>query len=186
VYCARLARPPRRAPDAAVPGPDSEHVSPRHALRPMRPSDLEAVVAIEGEIYSHPWTLGNFRDSLHAGYSCWVLQGGSGLIGYCVMMVGVGEAHLLNLSIASAWQRRGLGRHMVEHLLELARTWDVKEMLLEVRPSNTAARALYANMGFRELARRRDYYPAERGREDAIVMARECGGPRTAGATVGE
>jgi len=152
----------------------------------MRPSDLEAVVAIEDRIYSHPWTLGNFRDSLHAGYSCWVLEGESGLIGYCVMMVGVGEAHLLNLSIASPWQRRGLGRHMVEHLLALARGWGVREVLLEVRPSNTAARALYGNMGFRELARRRDYYPAERGREDAIVMALECGGSLAAGAIVGE
>jgi ribosomal-protein-alanine N-acetyltransferase len=171
---------------AAVPRPAPMPVSQRNALRPMRPGDLEAVVAIEDELYSHPWTLGNFRDSLHAGYSCWVLEGEHGLIGYCVMMVGVGEAHLLNLSIASPWQRRGLGRHMVEHLLELARGWGARDMLLEVRPSNTAARALYANMGFRELARRRDYYPAEQGREDAIVMARECGAPRVAGKLAGE
>jgi len=171
---------------AAVPSSAPMPISPRNALRPMRPGDLEAIVAIEDEIYSHPWTLGNFRDSLHAGYSCWVLEGERGLLGYCVMMVGVGEAHLLNLSIASAWQRRGLGRHMVEHLLELARSWGVREMLLEVRPSNNAARALYANMGFRELARRRDYYPAEQGREDAIVMARECGAPQAPGGSAGE
>jgi len=159
---------------------------PRQSLRPMRPGDLEPVVAIERSIYSHPWTLGNFRDSLHAGYSCWVLEGEGGLIGYCVMMVGVGEAHLLNLSVSPAWQRRGYGRGMLEHLLERAREWGAREMLLEVRPSNLAARALYADMGFREVSVRRGYYPAEAGREDAILMARACPGTDPTSASGGE
>lgn len=151
---------------------------PACSLRPMRVGDLEAVSAIERDIYSHPWSIGNFRDSLHAGYSCWMLECAGVVAGYCVLMIGVGEAHLLNLSIASEWQRRGLGRHVLEHLLHLAREWGVREMLLEVRPSNVAARALYASMGFREVALRPGYYPDGQGREDAILMARACAEPQ--------
>ena len=146
-------------------------------LRPMRPGDLDAVIEIERTIYSHPWSLGNFRDSLHAGYSCWALEERGVLIGYCVMMLGVGEAHLLNLSVAPAWQRRGLGRAMLASMLERASQCGAREMLLEVRPSNVAARALYVDMGFRELSLRRGYYPSQEGREDAILMARACGAP---------
>lgn len=144
-------------------------------LRPMRPGDLEAVVRLEAALHSHPWSLGNFRDSLHAGYSCWMLEHERETIGYGVMMMGVGEVHLLNLSVAPGWQRQGLGRGMLEHLLEQALDCGAREMLLEVRPSNLPARALYAGMGFREVALRRGYYPAADGREDAILMARACG-----------
>jgi ribosomal-protein-alanine N-acetyltransferase len=140
------------------------------ALRPMRPSDVDEVLAIERDIYSHPWTLGNFRDSLQAGYSCWVLEYGPELVGYGVVMIGVQEAHLLNLSVRRGWQRRGLGRRLLEHFLEVAREAGARRMFLEVRPSNAAARALYAARGFREITVRRGYYPATVGREDAILM----------------
>jgi ribosomal-protein-alanine N-acetyltransferase len=145
-------------------------LKPHWSLRPMRPADLDQVVAVERAIYAHPWTLGNFRDSLHAGYSCWVLEDRGELIGYGVLMIGVGEAHLLNLSVALAWQRRGLGRALLQHFIELAGRFGATRMLLEVRPSNVAARALYAQAGFLELSVRRGYYPAEAGREDAILM----------------
>lgn len=139
-------------------------------LRPMQPGDLEAVVAVEQAIYSHPWSLGNFRDSLQAGYSCWIMEQAGRIVGYGVLMVGVREAHLLNLSVAKDWQRRGFGRRLLEHFVELARHYEAQRMLLEVRPSNLAARSLYAQAGFRELAVRRGYYPAEQGRENAILM----------------
>jgi ribosomal-protein-alanine N-acetyltransferase len=143
------------------------------ALRPMRPADIDEVLTIEREIYSHPWTLGNFRDSLHAGYSCWVMECGRDVVGYGVVMMGVQEAHLLNLSVARAWQRRGLGRRLLLHFLDIARECGARQMFLEVRPSNVAARALYADVGFREVTVRRGYYPAEGGREDAILMGLE-------------
>jgi ribosomal-protein-alanine N-acetyltransferase len=139
-------------------------------LRPMRESDLDAVAAIEADIYTHPWTRGNFDDSLRAGYSAWVLEGGGEVLAYGVVMMGVGEAHLLNLSVARAWQRRGIGRELLGFLLARAREMGAAAVFLEVRPSNAAARALYARHGFRELAVRRHYYPAHGGREDAIVM----------------
>jgi ribosomal-protein-alanine N-acetyltransferase len=139
-------------------------------LRPMRPGDVDEVLAIERDIYAHPWTLGNFRDSLQAGYSCWVLAHGRELVGYGVVMIGVQEAHLLNLSVRREWQRRGLGRQLLEHFLEVALEAGARRMFLEVRPSNAAARALYAARGFQEIAVRRGYYPAAGGREDAILM----------------
>jgi ribosomal-protein-alanine N-acetyltransferase len=139
-------------------------------LRPMHASDLEQVVAVEQTIYSHPWSVGNFRDSLQAGYSCWIMEQAGCLIAYGVLMIGVREAHLLNLSVAKDWQRRGIGRRLLLHLIELARHYDAQRLLLEVRPSNIPARGLYADMGFRELAVRRGYYPADQGRENAILM----------------
>ena len=139
----------------------------------MRPADLDQVIAIERRIYSHPWTPGNFRDSLQAGYSCWVMECGGRLVGYGVLMIGVREAHLLNLSVAATWQRRGLGRQLLQHFVELARGYEAEHILLEVRPSNYAARALYAGTGFRQLNVRRGYYPLDAGREDAILMGLE-------------
>jgi ribosomal-protein-alanine N-acetyltransferase len=140
------------------------------ALRPMLPIDVDAVLAIERDIYPHPWTLGNFRDSLQAGYSCWVMEHGRDLVGYGVVTIGVQEGHILNLSVRRAWQRRGLGRSLLEHFLAVAREAGALRMFLEVRPSNVAARALYAARGFHQITVRRGYYPAASGREDAILM----------------
>jgi len=139
-------------------------------LRPMLASDIAEVLSIERTIYEHPWTHGNFRDSLHAGYNCWMLDCAGATAGYGVLMIGVKEAHLLNLSVARQWQRRGLGRYLLHHFIDIANGADADCMFLEVRPSNLAARALYANEGFRELFVRAGYYPAAHGREDAILM----------------
>ena len=139
-------------------------------LRPMRAADLDRVMEVEPALYAHPWTRGNFDDSLTAGYSCWVMECGSVLAGYGVLMIGVREAHLLNLSVATAWQRRGFGRMLLDHFVHVARVSDAAQMLLEVRPSNREARQLYVEFGFREITVRRGYYPSGRGREDAILM----------------
>lgn len=143
---------------------------PEPRIRPLAERDLDPVVAIEREIYEFPWTLGNFRDSLAAGYSCWAYHGADGLVGYAVMMIGAGEAHLLNLSIAPACQRRGYGRQLLEHLMGVARSYGASVLLLEVRPSNAAGRALYAAYGFEQVGIRREYYPARGGREDALLL----------------
>ena len=145
-------------------------LSSNPVYRPMHQADLHAVLRIEREIYKHPWTAGNFRDSLHAGYSCWIMECSGCLAGYGVLMVGVDEAHLLNLSIASAWQGRGYGRALLQHFIDTAREYAAQRLFLEVRPSNIAARNLYAEMGFTELHVRRGYYPSDAGREDAILM----------------
>ncbi|HWI15750.1 MAG TPA: ribosomal protein S18-alanine N-acetyltransferase [Burkholderiales bacterium] len=140
--------------------------------RRMRAAHVARISEIEDTIYTHPWTPGNFRDSVDAGYECWVLERDRTVIGYAVMMVAAGEAHLLNLSIASEHQGRGLGEDFVRFLLKVAREGGAERIFLEVRPSNAAARALYAKTGFTQIGVRRDYYPARPGREDAIVMER--------------
>ena len=143
---------------------------PEPRIRPLAERDLDPVVTIEREIYEFPWSLGNFRDSLAAGYSCWACHGADGLVGYAVMMIGAGEAHLLNLSVAAARQRRGYGRQLLEHLMGVARSYGARVLFLEVRPSNAAGRALYAAYGFEQVGIRREYYPARGGREDALLL----------------
>jgi ribosomal-protein-alanine N-acetyltransferase len=144
-------------------------------FRRMTESDIDAVMAIEQVIYTHPWTRGNFVDSLAAQSHCYVLSWHGVIVGYAVLTTGAGEAHLLNLSIASAWQRRGLGRELLDCVVGLARELKVQKLFLEVRNSNAAARALYANSHFCEIGVRKDYYPAHAGREDAIVLERVLG-----------
>lgn len=141
----------------------------------MRDDDLDAIMQIEPTIYSHPWTRGNFSDSLNSGYSAWVLESDDKMIGYALMMRVLDEAHLLNLSITKPQQKQGLGRYLLEHMIEKAKQFQATNMFLEVRPSNVSAIALYENMGFCEMAVRRAYYPADpkiskTGREDAVLM----------------
>ena len=139
-------------------------------LRPMQTADLDSVMRIESKIYLHPWTRGNFRDSLNAGYSCWIYQFAQSIVGYAVMMVAADEAHLLNLSIAAEWQRQGWGKKLLQQVFGLARQHHARVMLLEVRPSNVAALGLYQGFGFKRIALRRGYYPADSAREDAILL----------------
>jgi ribosomal-protein-alanine N-acetyltransferase len=137
----------------------------------MRDAELAAVIAIENAIYGHPWTRGNFADSLRAGYQCWTYRLGTQLIGYFVLLVAAHEAHLLNLSVASASQRRGHGGTILAESIRIARALGARNIYLEVRPSNRAAQALYARFGFCHVALRRGYYPAGAQREDALVFA---------------
>ena len=140
-------------------------------LAPMLDQDLGEVLAIEKAIYTHPWTRGNFADSLRAGYECRSYRLNGELIGYFVLMVAVGEAHLLNLSVAAPHQRRGYGSALLDEATRLARSLGAANVFLEVRPSNRAAQELYYRYGFRKVAVRRGYYPAHSGREDALVLS---------------
>ena len=150
---------------SAVPRQSSELVAP------MRLQDLAEVLAIEEVAYEFPWTHGNFVDSLRAGHSAWTMRDESGrMIAYAVVMMALDEAHLLNLTVAPACQRFGFGWRMLEAMAENARGYGARTMLLEVRPSNSAAQSMYARYGFVRIGIRRGYYPARDGREDAIVM----------------
>lgn len=139
--------------------------------RPLQAGDLDAVMAVEARCYSHPWSRGNFIDSLAAGYHAALLLGDDELLGYYVAMAGVDELHLLNLTVTPEHQGQGLGHTLMEAVEALARRLLLPRVLLEVRPSNARARALYASRGFAEIGRRRGYYPAASGREDALVLA---------------
>jgi ribosomal-protein-alanine N-acetyltransferase len=137
---------------------------------PMSEADVTDVLQVEQDIYEFPWTRGNFRDSIRAGYSCRTYRATNGLIGYSVLMLAAAEAHLLNLSVAAAHQGQGHGRRLLAHVLNVARDYGASQLFLEVRPSNEVARRLYSSSGFRQVGVRRAYYPARSGREDALVF----------------
>ena len=146
-------------------------LKPVFALHAMAEADLPVVLAIENAIYAFPWTLGNFRDSLAAAYSCWTYLRDCELIGYAVLMRAADEAHLLNLSIDAQRQRRGHGSQLLRLVCERARASGAQRLLLEVRPSNLAALRLYRRHGFQLVGLRRGYYPAVGGREDALIYS---------------
>ena len=143
------------------------------ALRPMRESDLPRVLLVEREAYQFPWSDGVFRDCLRVGYCCWVIERDGSVQGHGIVQIGAGEAHVLNLCIRPTASRQGLGRTLLERLLEVSASHGAHTAVLEVRPSNGAALALYRGAGFSEVGMRKGYYPAARGREDALILARE-------------
>ena len=141
-------------------------------FRTMRIDDLAHVIAIEKRAYTHPWTLGIFRDCLRVGYKCWVVELDDNIIGYGVVMIAAGESHILNLCIHPDYQGNSYGRVLLHFLIEQAQKSAADMVLLEVRESNKTAIALYDSSGFHELGVRRDYYPADNGRENAIILAK--------------
>ena len=141
-----------------------------HLIRPMRQRDIAGVLRIEKLSYEFPWTAGIFHDCMQAGYSCWVHESAGQVSGYYVLMIGPGEAHMLNVAVSPDWRGQGLGRNLVLHAIDGSRDRHAHLLFLEVRPTNEAARKLYFNLGFEDIGKRRDYYPALEGREDACVM----------------
>jgi ribosomal-protein-alanine N-acetyltransferase len=147
-------------------------MKPRLRRVPMSIRELDAVMAIETSAYSHPWTRGNFIDSIAAGYLAEVLVGDDlGVVGYFIAMSGVGELHLLNITVAPAWQGQGFGSSLMRTVQAHASALGLDSLWLEVRQSNLKARALYRHLGFAEVGLRKGYYPAVNQREDAIVMS---------------
>ena len=139
---------------------------------PMLAAQLDAVLRLERSAYPHPWSLANFVDALRSGYQAQLLVADTTLLGYFVAMQGVDEVHLLNITVAPAWQRQGWGRIMLDALALWARSQGAQWLWLEVRVSNQRAIAVYEHHGYRRVRERKGYYPAGAGqREDAIVMS---------------
>ena len=139
-------------------------------FRRMTEADLDAVLKIEYAAFSHPWTRGIYMDALKS-YEVWLMFEGSQQVGHGVINVIIDEAHLLNITVKPESQGRGLGLVLLEHLMKRAYEINGRECFLELRDSNRSAYRLYERYGFNEIGRRRDYYPAVGGREDAVVMA---------------
>ena len=146
-------------------------LKPHVGMRPMQEDDLDTIMSIEQDTYRFPWTRGIFHDCLQVGYSCWVFESEAGIEAYGVMSMGAGEAHILTIVVYAFSRGKGLGHMMMQHLLHIAKSYKVHTVLLEVRPSNKAAIKLYHKLGFNEVGTRPNYYPAEQGREDALIMA---------------
>jgi [ribosomal protein S18]-alanine N-acetyltransferase len=151
----------------------SEVALPSVLLRPMAEEDIGAVAALEAAAYQFPWSEGIFRDCLRVGYFCRVVALGELVVGYGIMSMGAGEAHILNLCVRADLRNRGMGRQVLDHMLERARAAGMLEAFLEVRPSNVAAIRLYQAAGFQQIGVRRGYYQAVGGREDAAVLKLE-------------
>ena len=150
-------------------------LEPAVEMLPMTVQDIDEVLRIEYRAYSHPWSRANFADSIGSGYSCWVCRVGGELVGYFVLMLAVDEAHLLNISVAEKRQGFGFGARLLRQAMDAARRGGAGTLLLEVRPSNERALALYRHFGFSQIGVRRGYYPASLGREDALVLTRALG-----------
>lgn len=140
-------------------------------LRPMILKDLPEIMQIENQAYEFPWTEGIFRDCMRVGYPSWVYEMDNEIVGYTVISIAAGESHILNLCVRPGSQGQGIGKLLLDGVLETAKRFEVTQILLEVRLSNTAAQKLYHAYGFNELGIRSQYYPAKRGREDALILA---------------
>ena len=138
----------------------------------MTEAHLPAVLRIERAAYAYPWTERHFQDSLRGGHSCWIAQARQDLCGYGLLLIAAGECQVLNLCIAPAFQRQGLGRRLMRHLMATAWRQGAERILLEARVGNQAAIRLYRGLGFAEVGRRKGYYPADTGREDALVFVK--------------
>ncbi len=152
---------------------------PVAGIRNMTPDDLDQVMAIETAIYPFPWSRGIFHDCIRVGYRCHVFDEDGEIRAYSVSSMGAGESHILTVCVHPDFQGQGLGQMMMTHMIDEARQAGVETMLLEVRPSNTRAITLYHKMKFNEVGVRPDYYPAEQGREDALIMALQLGDKQT-------
>ncbi|MES1926735.1 ribosomal protein S18-alanine N-acetyltransferase [Salinisphaera sp. T31B1] len=143
-------------------------------VRGMRARDVPAVLAIEQVSYGYPWSERIFRDCLRVGYRGWVATDlNEAVVGYGLLSVAVGEAHVLNLCVAPDWRGRGIAALVLEAMITQAVAERAETVLLEVRPSNRSARRLYKRRGFKRIATRPGYYPAADGREDALLLALE-------------
>jgi ribosomal-protein-alanine N-acetyltransferase len=147
-------------------------LKPEVHLAPLTEALLDDVLRIEKSAYAHPWTRGNFADSLKSGYQLLALMGGDTLIGYFVAMEGVDDVHLLNITVAPEFQGQGFGVLMLDALSVWARSRQALCLWLEVRESNARAMRVYERFGYRRVGERKHYYPAARGqREHAVVMS---------------
>ncbi|MCK5897603.1 MAG: ribosomal protein S18-alanine N-acetyltransferase [Methylococcales bacterium] len=153
--------------------PDSVKPVDLARLRKMHKDDLSQVLKIEAQNYQYPWSENIFQDCFTAiSYSCWVCEDQEKIIGYAILSVAAGEAHIINISIDPAMQGQGIGTKIMKHLIKIAKK-KAETLFLEVRPSNQTAIKLYDGLGFNEVGRRKNYYPAKTGREDAVILALE-------------
>lgn len=141
-------------------------------IRTMSHEDIAQVSDIERRSYEFPWSHGVFRDCLLAGYHCIILERNGQVVGYSILSIAAGEAHILNLCVDPNFRQLGYGEKLLDELLLSSSAAEVSEIFLEVRPSNEIAIALYQKKGFRLIARRPAYYQAAEGREDAAVLSK--------------
>lgn len=140
-------------------------------IRLMQPEDTAAVYEIEKQVTYEAWSQKLFEDCIRVGYSCFVIEDKKQVVGFGIISVAAGEAHLLNLAIDPKFHGKGHGKKMLKKLMLEAKRLRADMIYLEVRKSNVIAQKLYEKFNFKEIGERKDYYPVKDGREDAIVLA---------------
>jgi ribosomal-protein-alanine N-acetyltransferase len=143
------------------------------AFRPMVLEDIETVMRLEQAVYEFPWTERIFKDCIRVGYDCWLALLEKEIIAHAVISVAATESHMLNLSVSTKHQGKGIGKQFIQFLLDIAGKKSAEIMMLEVRPSNVQAINCYYSAGFNEIGCRKDYYPAPNGKEDALLFAKQ-------------
>ena len=141
--------------------------------RPMTVEDVAYVLTVENEVYPYPWTQQILQDCIRVGYDCWLALENDSVVAHAVVSVAAGESHLLNLSVSKKHQGKGIGKSFIDFLIDIVRSKQATVMLLEVRPSNIHAIRCYDAAGFNEIGCRKDYYPTDSGKEDALLFAKE-------------
>jgi ribosomal-protein-alanine N-acetyltransferase len=145
--------------------------TPSQYIRPLKDADIENVLQIEQQVYNYPWSKAIFKDCLRVGYSNWAFIKDDKFIGYVILSIAVGEAHILNICIDPSLKGQGLGKYFLSEVIQVAQIKGADCVFLEVRPSNIAAVNLYKKAGFKKIGQRKNYYPAAEGKEDAIVFS---------------
>jgi len=142
-------------------------------FRPMTSDDIDNIMALEISLHPYPWTKGIFNDCIKAGYLCYLSEINDEIMAYSALSYGAGESHILNISVAKAYQGKGFGKQLLQFMMQQAKQKKADMVLLEVRGSNHNAIALYESQGFNEIGLRKGYYPAPNGKEDAIMFAKQ-------------
>jgi ribosomal-protein-alanine N-acetyltransferase len=167
--------------------PSSIHGVAELFFMPMQAADLDAVLEIESISHLHPWTRGNFSDSLDAGHWAYCIRpqvdravsgsylDPSVLWAYCILYPAVDELHLLNITVTPKLRKLGIGSRLMSAIEGVASQQKIPRIILEVRPSNSNAVNLYQKLGYEQIGVRKGYYPVDKStgmREDALVLAK--------------
>lgn len=139
-------------------------------IRCLKPSDLNAVVEIASQSPCNAWDAAVFADCLKASYTTWVAEVDDAVSAFLVALTVQEDCQLMNIGVDIAHQRVGIASALMTHLLQFAKLNACDQVFLEVRASNKGAIALYEKFGFKQVGVRVNYYPADRGREDALTF----------------
>lgn len=141
-------------------------------IRPIADGDLDPVTELERLCFSDPWTREMFAETLSNPLAVYLVAEEEGeLIGYVGMYHIMSEGQITNIAVIPERQRRGVATKLFSALLDYSRKNGIDELTLEVRDSNTGARALYERFGFRTVGTRKNYYRAPM--ENAVLMTKE-------------
>lgn len=143
-------------------------------MRKATELDIPRLIAIELATQIAPWSEDIFQRCFKMGYDCWVAEEDDQVIAFLMMSSSLTmESHILDICVDPLYQKKGYGEKLLKYAISHARLHGIGLMYLEVRRSNYSAIMLYHKAGFVQIAERKNYYPAKKGREDALLFAKD-------------